>query len=402
MNPNQKTSNESSNSGAGSSSSSDITSLPKGLLGRAGVPLGRGARLPSIRGPRDLTLGGIPKRVFTPNIPTRRDRSKDADQKTQSSRPSPRGGRRERGGDRGRGVRGRGRGELIQTEGLVFGEGPSDQMTKRGSYGSRSYSSADKEPSFLAKPKFTPTPNRTKQEKEEDEATLKELLKDDFIDDPNERGEKIQPVQLPLYNSVKQEIKSENKNDVFLGKQRIRIKQEPVDDDDNVEMKIDIKDLKPNVQGEEQITAKDLFTNIHESELLFFQFPTVLPGFVDSPDEEVKPNIKTDNMESNKHTSPIKTEKGEGDRLPSKFGCSLADLPEGYVGKLQVFKSGKTRLRLGPVVMNVEIGTPVGFLQNLVSLRLFKDTGDMTVLGHVQHKLVLSPDIENLLSMCKR
>ena len=29
-------------------------------------------RLPSIRGPRDLTLGGIPKKVFTPNIPSRR------------------------------------------------------------------------------------------------------------------------------------------------------------------------------------------------------------------------------------------------------------------------------------------------------------------------------------------
>ena len=29
-------------------------------------------RLPSIRGPRDLTLGGVQKKVFTPNIPTRR------------------------------------------------------------------------------------------------------------------------------------------------------------------------------------------------------------------------------------------------------------------------------------------------------------------------------------------
>jgi len=29
-------------------------------------------RLPSIRGPRDLTLGGVQKKVFTPNIPARR------------------------------------------------------------------------------------------------------------------------------------------------------------------------------------------------------------------------------------------------------------------------------------------------------------------------------------------
>lgn len=32
-------------------------------------------RLPSIGKPRDLTLGGVPKKVFTPNIPARRDKS---------------------------------------------------------------------------------------------------------------------------------------------------------------------------------------------------------------------------------------------------------------------------------------------------------------------------------------
>lgn len=32
-------------------------------------------RLPSLRGPRDLTLGGVPKKVFAPNIPVRKDKS---------------------------------------------------------------------------------------------------------------------------------------------------------------------------------------------------------------------------------------------------------------------------------------------------------------------------------------
>lgn len=32
-------------------------------------------RLPSIGKPRDLTLGGVPKKVFTPKIPIRRDKS---------------------------------------------------------------------------------------------------------------------------------------------------------------------------------------------------------------------------------------------------------------------------------------------------------------------------------------
>lgn len=33
-------------------------------------------RLPSLRGPRDLTLGGPTKRTFTPNIPVRRGKPK--------------------------------------------------------------------------------------------------------------------------------------------------------------------------------------------------------------------------------------------------------------------------------------------------------------------------------------
>jgi DNA-directed RNA polymerase III subunit RPC4 len=33
--------------------------------------------LPSIRTPRDLTLGGIPKKTFTPNIPARREKKEE-------------------------------------------------------------------------------------------------------------------------------------------------------------------------------------------------------------------------------------------------------------------------------------------------------------------------------------
>jgi len=51
--------------------------LPRGLLGKGGAPLSKSARLPSVRGPRDLTLGGAQKKVFKPNIPVRpRDKPK--------------------------------------------------------------------------------------------------------------------------------------------------------------------------------------------------------------------------------------------------------------------------------------------------------------------------------------
>ena len=49
------------------------------------------------------------------------------------------------------------------------------------------------------------------------------------------------------------------------------------------------------------------------------------------------------------------------DNKPVK--CTLQSLPEGYLGKMQVLKSGKTRFVLGNVTLDVATGTQCGFLQ---------------------------------------
>lgn len=43
--------------------------------------------------------------------------------------------------------------------------------------------------------------------------------------------------------------------------------------------------------------------------------------------------------------------------------CKMADFEEGYIGKLQIHKSGRTRLVLGSVALDVNMGMPTGFLQ---------------------------------------
>lgn len=43
--------------------------------------------------------------------------------------------------------------------------------------------------------------------------------------------------------------------------------------------------------------------------------------------------------------------------------CTLADLPEGQVGKLLIRRSGKVQLVLGQVTLDVTMGTPCSFLQ---------------------------------------
>ena len=56
------------------------------------------------------------------------------------------------------------------------------------------------------------------------------------------------------------------------------------------------------------------------------------------------------------------------------------------------------RLVLGDNTLDVALGTPCGFLQELVSIRTDQEQPRMTVLGQMTHRLVCTPDFESLLS----
>lgn len=43
--------------------------------------------------------------------------------------------------------------------------------------------------------------------------------------------------------------------------------------------------------------------------------------------------------------------------------CKLSDLSEGKIGKIQIMKSGKTRLVMGDIIFELSRGAPCGFLQ---------------------------------------
>ncbi|CAM9808722.1 unnamed protein product [Bubo scandiacus] len=79
-------------------------------------------RLPSIRS-RDLTLGGVKKKTFTPNIISRKIKEEDVTVKKE---------KKERDRDRQRDGHGRGRGrpEVIQSH-SIFEQGPAEMMKKK-------------------------------------------------------------------------------------------------------------------------------------------------------------------------------------------------------------------------------------------------------------------------------
>lgn len=238
------------------------------------------------------------------------------------------------------------------------------------------------------KPKYTPHRTLTAKEKQEDDKRLALLLRSDFIDDGDQEVSKLNPVTLPLTS-----VKKEEEDD----KKQVVVKKEKLDPDKEEE---EAAVPPPSVKGEPRVglirapmAELCMDPNLPEvGQLLFFQFPDTLPGLVP---EQQAPKSKPA-QGANPAAPPPKTaepeQKDPGKRL------TLADFPEGYVGKLQVLRSGRSRLLLGSVALTLERGTLVSFQQDLASLTVTpEEGGHLTILGQVPHKLICLPDVQALL-----
>ncbi|XP_038560631.1 DNA-directed RNA polymerase III subunit RPC4 [Micropterus salmoides] len=355
------------------------------LMGRRPPTAISTGRLPSMRS-RDLTLGGVKKKTFTPNIIGR---------KAKEETKVEGGQRRERrDGDRGRGPRDRGRGrgrpEVIQSH-SIFEQGPAEMMMKkRGGYENERDA-----------PSVGPSPiiNIKKEKRETEEETkeiLRKLERDNFIDDPYLRSEQRScPVQLPLAVSgwgFKEEFTP-------------AVKIEKMEDDgEPMEPAVEVKEETDTKKSDgacrppplpEPEVLPDLLHRWSLSkgeELFFMQLPDTLPG--QPPTIEHRP-VKTEVQSEDGQSVLLKTESQEEEH--EENSCNLKDLREGVVGKMLVRKSGRVQLILGQVTLDVSLGTSCAFLQELVSVGTEGRTGDLTVLGNIKHKMVCSPDFEALL-----
>ncbi|XP_015226369.1 DNA-directed RNA polymerase III subunit RPC4 [Cyprinodon tularosa] len=358
------------------------------LMGRrppAGISPGR---LPAVRS-RDLTLGGVKKKIFTPNIIGRKVKEE----------PKVEGGprREQRGTERGRGPRergrGRGRSEVIQSH-SIFEQGPAEMMMKRrGGYESERDA-----------PSMGPSPiiNIKKEKRETEEETkeiLRKLERENFIDDPFLRSEqKSCPVQLPLavsgwgfkeeFNSAAVKIEKTDLDEAT--DPSVEVKQEP----EEVEIKQAEATFRPPPLPEPEVLPDLLhkWSLSKGEELFFIQLPDSLPG--QPPTKEHKP-IKTEVQSEDGQSVLLKTESQE--EVADDNSCNLKDLREGVVGKMLVRKSGRVQLILGQVTLDVSLGTTCSFLQELVSVQAAERSGNLTVLGNIRHKMVCSPDFESLL-----
>ncbi|XP_055951813.1 DNA-directed RNA polymerase III subunit RPC4-like [Argiope bruennichi] len=363
----------------------DFSNFPRGAIGIKGLPVGRNARLPSIRSPRDLTLGSQPKRTFTPNIPVRREKkptdlakgggesSSEGVSNRNNKNATPRA-------ERGRG-RGRGKGQIIQLEGALFGEGIAPSAVK-GSFRQRE---------SIPRSEFSSGRPYIKKEKSEYdiqhmEQEMKLLLRDDFIDDgddSNSGDESMKPVIFPVKEiKGKQEKleKDEEKPENFQNQDFAKtmgfnvekiakfIKKEKTEDADLV--------AEPDWSKVPRNEVTELLTS-RDSPFFLLQIPQCI-------------TTQANDYQSKAVENPVSSDE-------KKNVTTLASMSEGTIGKLQILKSGRARLKIGSLDFYISDMCPLIGKHELVSIKIDSGSGDLASLGNCEKSLILEPDIDSLM-----
>ncbi|PIM99424.1 DNA-directed RNA polymerase III subunit [Handroanthus impetiginosus] len=148
--------------------------------------------------------------------------------------------------------------------------------------------------------------------------------------------------------------------------------------------------------------------------MIFFQFPPNLPlGWRpnNASRRETADNLKAPEKSTTKQkevagsiprVSGISTgtkgkeiARSSTTPVPSRKGCCLEELPEGYMGKMLVYKSGAVKLKLGDILYDVSPGTEFTFAQSLTAI----NTTDRQCceLGQLNKRAVVTPDTDSML-----
>jgi len=120
-----------------------------------------------------------------------------------------------------------------------------------------------------------------------------------------------------------------------------------------------------------------------EDQLFFIQLPSQFP--IKAPRTVA---TTSDQSSSSSSTSSIgSAQKG--------FKNNLSAIQGGKLGKLYILKSGTVKLKMGDVVYDVSQGMPCSFLQELVAID--RKTNKMVHLGNIEKRMVVAPDIQNII-----
>jgi DNA-directed RNA polymerase III subunit RPC4 len=134
-----------------------------------------------------------------------------------------------------------------------------------------------------------------------------------------------------------------------------------------------------------------------EEQLFLLQLPSSLP--VAAP--AVKQEHRTQQAGRRKGAAAAAGGGGEGleevklSRLGALEGTSISQVPQGKLGKLLVFESGKVKLQIGDVVLDVGSGMPCLARQEVAAVN--HEAGHLVLLGEVSQRVVVSPNVWQLM-----
>jgi DNA-directed RNA polymerase III subunit RPC4 len=135
-----------------------------------------------------------------------------------------------------------------------------------------------------------------------------------------------------------------------------------------------------NISDDTMMIQEEKSPHFKENELLFFQFPSIMPYLHEPPE-------KKEGKEKVVDSGHMKYDNG--------FSNTLQHIKEGKIGKMYVLKSGKVKLQIGDNMFDVAQGMPCSFLQELHYLNL--TSKEIFNLGEIDKRIVVTPDLEVLL-----
>ncbi|CAK5273913.1 unnamed protein product [Mycena citricolor] len=145
-------------------------------------------------------------------------------------------------------------------------------------------------------------------------------------------------------------------------------------------------------------------SSLREERLYFFQFPSPFPTFhapaasspthatPDAPEAPPKKVTFADDVKD--ELPPAISSRVSSDASDSK---AERDTVDGMIGTLEVYRSGAVKMHLqNGILLDVAAATQPSFLQHATLLDLKEK--HLTILGEVNKRFVVSPDVETLLT----
>ncbi|PVH37696.1 hypothetical protein PAHAL_5G062300 [Panicum hallii] len=155
------------------------------------------------------------------------------------------------------------------------------------------------------------------------------------------------------------------------------------DDDDNDNDNVELQETQPSSIECEASTcpAEELHLLQEEQDskerIFLFQLPKSLP--------------------LPRRSSNIVETKGKATGKEVKEGSNLQQLPQGYLGKMLVYKSGKVKMKLGDVLFDVNPGAESRMPQHVVALNTREK--HCCLLGEIENRhVIVTPDVDSLLN----